>query len=214
MYSLLSAKRWDSSGKEYIIEEGFMKKVFVVLGASIGFIVILWMQPCAATDWTGNVNFTLGAKALDKDDWDPVEEHGEFGIHVDFRRHEWPVNLAMALVVSAGEDDIEGFSFEAITSEWRFGVKKIWEPTQVMRPFIGGGVALIGSELEADYYGVSVSDDDIGFGVWISGGLYWTLNECFNLGLELGYSTAEVTLFDVDVDAGGGHAGLILGYHW
>ena len=40
----------------------------------------------AADDWTGNVNFTLGAKSLDKDDWAPVEDQGELGINVDFRK--------------------------------------------------------------------------------------------------------------------------------
>ena len=57
-----------------------------------------------------------------------------------------------------------------------------------------------------------VSDDNNGIGIWLNGGVYWTLSQHFNLGLDLRYSQADVTLFDVD--AGGTHAGVILGYHW
>ena len=191
-----------------------MRKIFIVLGLSLGLMVISSIQVWAATDWTGNVNFTLGAKALDKDDWEPAEEHGEFGINVDFRRQEWPVNIAIAILGSAGDGDIEGINVDGATSELRFGIRKIWEPNEIMRPFLGCGLEFISAEFEASYLGSKVSDDDTGAGIWLCGGIYWTLNNSFNLGFELGYSTGEITLFDEDGDAGGGHAALLLGYHW
>jgi len=56
--------------------------------------------------------------------------------------------------------------------------------------------------------------DDSSIGIWLNGGIYWTLGEAFNLGFELAYSHAKVTVFGEDANAGGGHAGILLGYHW
>jgi len=188
-----------------------MKKGLMVLIFSMVLVFATSYQSWSANDWTGNVNFTLGAKALDEHDWEPVEDQGEFGIHVDFRRPEWPVNIAIALLGSSGEEDIRGTDIEGSTSELRFGVRKIWEPTRTMRPFFGGGLSLMSAEIDVEGFG---SDEDSDFGVWISGGIYWTLSNSFNLGFELGFSQGEVDLDGYDVDAGGSHAGLILGYHW
>lgn len=191
-----------------------MKKAVLVLSLSVGFFCVSSVQVWAAQEWTGNINFTLGAKALDDDDWEPVEDQGEFGINVDFRQKDWPVNIAVALNGAGSEDTIEGVDVESVTSELRFGVKKIWEPNETMRPFLGGGFALATGDLQLEYLGDKISDDDSGLGVWLEGGVYWTVGGAFNLGFDIGYSTAEVTLFGVDVDAGGGHAGLLMGYHW
>jgi hypothetical protein len=171
------------------------------------------MAPLAGADtgeWTGNVNFSLGSKALDQDDWEPVEDQGEFGVSVDFGKKDWPVNIVIALYGSGDESSYQGYDVEGTTSEFRVGVQKAWSPSPNMHPFIGGGIALIGAEYKVE----PVSDDDTGTGLWINGGIFWTLGTAFNLGFELGHSQADVTLFGVDGEAGGGHAAIILGYHW
>lgn len=185
-------------------------RFFMICALSMMFIFASSYQGWAVNDWTGNVNFTLGAKALDEDDWDPVDSQGEFGIHVDFRKQEWPVNIVIALLGSADEGDIGGYDVEGTTSELRFGVKKIWEPTEVVRPFLGIGLGFINGEFDLE----GIDDNDTALGLWINGGVYWTLGKSFNLGFEVGYSQADVDIFGVDVNAGGGHAGLLLGYHW
>lgn len=190
-----------------------MKKVIILL-SSLGLMAAISTQTWAASEWTGNVNLTLGVKYLDDFDWEPVEDQGELGIHVDFRRQEWPLSMTVALLGSTDDDDINGIDVDGMTSEWRFGFKKIWEPHLILRPFFGGGVAIMTADLEAENAGLRISDDDIGFGIWISGGIYLTLNDRFNLGFDVGYSSGEVDLFGSDVDAGGGHAALLLGYHW
>jgi hypothetical protein len=45
-------------------------------------------------------------------------------------------------------------------------------------------------------------------------GIYWTLAEHLNIGFELRWSKADVSAYGIDVDAGGTHAGLFVGYHW
>ena len=105
------------------------------------------------------------------------------------------------------------FKLEAETSELNIGVRKIWDQSPNVRPFIGGGLAFINAEAKGSGLGVTVSDDDTGTGIWIGGGVYWTLADHFNIGLEAKYSDAEVTIFGVDAEAGGTHFGVLVGYH-
>ena len=174
-------------------------------------------------DWTGNINAFLGMKYLDEDDWEPVEEQGEFGIRVDFKQERWPVSIAVDYFASSEEDTglyyVPGYgtvaaTLEGETSELCFGVRKIWDHFPTVRPFIGGGIARISAEAKASVWGFSVSGDDDAIGIWIGGGVYWTLAEHFNIGFDLRWSKAEVTIYGVDGEAGGSHAGLLLGYHW
>lgn len=194
-----------------------MKKVTV--SAIICFLLSIPSLAICGSDsspdgWTGNINFFLGAKVLDEDDWEPVEEQAEIGFLLDFKRKSWPVSIAVDLLGSYAEDEVYGVDIEARTSELCFGVRKIWDSFEHVRPFIGGGIAFIWAEIEGESWGLSVSDDDTAPGIWIGGGVYWTLAEHFNIGLQARWSKAEVTLFDVDGEAGGGHFGFFLGYHW
>lgn len=180
----------------------------------------------AAGEWTGNANLIIGSKALEEDDWEPMESQSEVGADIDFAKKSWPVHLAFAALQSSDEDTFYAelddemimARAKATTSELRFGVKKIWDQAAVMRPYIGGGVAIISAELKTSagsrFHGVSVKSDDQGFGLWVSGGIYWTLFERLNLGFSVGYSKATVNLFDTDSESGGSHGAFYAGYHW
>jgi hypothetical protein len=80
----------------------------------------------------------------------------------------------------------------------------------IVRPFIGGGIAFINAEARGTALGISVSDDNTGVGVWIDGGAYFSLCKHFNIGADVRWSKAEVTLFNVDREARGLHFGLLL----
>ena len=167
--------------------------------------------PLHASEWSGNLNFFLGGKTLDENDWSPVEQQGEFGILVDYKKQDWPVSIAIDLLGSSDDSTFAGFKVEGKTSELDFGVRKVWEfAGQPIHPFVGGGLGLIGAEYQVG----PLSDSDTSLGVWLNGGVYWTIGEHFNLGLEARYSQAEVTMFNVNGEAGGSHGGLLLGYHW
>ena len=56
-----------------------------------------------ANEWTGNVNFFLGQKTLDEDDWAPLDKQGEFGVLVDFKQQNWPVSIAIDFLGSADD---------------------------------------------------------------------------------------------------------------
>ena len=167
-----------------------------------------------ASDWSGNVNFLLGTKSLDSNDWGSLDEQAAFGILVDFKQKNWPISMAIDLLGSYDEETISGTKFEGSTSEFDIGIRKIWEVSgSSIRPFIGGGIAFIRGEIKASAFN-TVTFDDNGTGIWLNGGVYWTLGQHFNLGLQARYSQAEITILGVDGEAGGTHAGIMLGYHW
>lgn len=180
----------------------------------LAVILMMFFINANADEYTGNLNFFLGAKSLDENDWAPVDQQAEFGVLVDFKQQSWPVSMAIDFLGSVDEATEFGINIEGTTSEFDIGVRKIWgaEGSSV-RPYIGGGIAFIRAEFKGTSF-MTVSDDDNGTGIWLNGGVYWTLNQSFNLGLDLRYSQADVTLFDVEGEAGGTHAGVILGYHW
>jgi hypothetical protein len=179
-----------------------MKKWFVA------FILIVWSSQVvpvgvwAAENWTGNVNVTLGLKYFDNVVWDSAGQL-ESAIDIDFRHKSWPVNLAMGMSGA--------FTLDVTTTELRFGVRKIFEATPRMRPFIGGGLDFISAEEDNLF---NIGDTDSGIGAWASGGIYWTFANNFNAGFDLGYSYVPVTLSDKTANAGGIRLLMLLGYHW
>jgi opacity protein-like surface antigen len=196
-----------------------VKKYVIAVLALVPFLLSASVAS-AQDQWTGNINAFLGQKNLDKDDWEPVEEQSEFGIEVDFRKKDWPVNIVIDVLRSSDDQSMIDPFFGPVdvkgqTTELNIGIRKIWDGSSSVRPFIGGGLSFIRAEFEGTIPGLgSASDSDTGVGIWLGGGVYFTLGEHINLGVEVKYSDAEVTLFDVDGDAGGTHFGLLAGYHW
>ena len=163
----------------------------------------------ARADSKGDVNFIIGAKSLDRNDWNPVEDQGEFGAEVTWGGSHWPIAFATDLVASSHGADLLGIRINGQTSELAFGLRKIWE-AGAARPYIGGGVAKIAAQLEQ----AGVKEDDTALGEWVGAGIFWRLGSRFNLGLAARLSRGKVTLFGTEIEAGGTHAGLILGWGW
>ncbi len=175
----------------------------------------------SAAEWTGNLNAFFGGKALDDNDW-MADEQAQVGARLDFRRQDWPISLAADVHYSEG--DFSGNVFfpgvgvryyreDVETSELNLGVRKYWITATNMRPFLGGGMAFVQVDAKRDIAGDVRSDRGDGSGLWISGGISWTLN-ALNIGFDLRYTQAEVEMDFGDFEGGGGHAGMLLGYHW
>ncbi len=165
--------------------------------------------PASAGGWTGNANIFVGGKLLKEADWLGSDKHFEFGVGVDFRKKSWPVSIAVGGLFSQGAASILIPGLESETFEFDIGVRKIVNLGSI-HPFVGGGVAIIGGELEI--FGSIESDSTVGF--WLSGGVYKRLLGKTNLGLELRYSSGEITLAGVNRKVGGMHIGLLLGGHF
>ena len=140
------------------------KYIFAVL-ALVPFLLSASVAS-AQDQWTGNINMFLGQKNLDKDDWEPVEEQGEFGIEVDFREKDWPVNIAIDVLASSDDQSIIDPFFgqvdlEGKTTEFNIGIRKIWDESSV-RPFIGGGLSYIRAEAKVTIPGFGSEERRVG----------------------------------------------------
>ncbi len=173
---------------------------------------------------TGQVNFFLGQKFLDAGDWDPVDEQGEFGVVMSFGQVDWPVHIAVDLLGSTDEGEISDpllgeIDVTGSTVELGVGVRKIWSKNSV-HPYVGGGLALVNAEIELDSSFGDLDADDDGVGAWLGGGLFWRLGQRFNIGGDVRWSSAEVSPDSIDpelaaeLEAGGLHIGLLLGFGW
>ncbi|MFH1103234.1 MAG: hypothetical protein V1714_05655 [Pseudomonadota bacterium] len=197
-----------------------MKKFFAVIIAISFFLPpIAYAQERAAgpnNTLSGNVFGVFGKKMMD-DDWEPSEDHTEFGILVDFQPQGFPISLAFEGLRSKDDQTItsngERFVFSSETMEFCFGIKKYIETNSGFYPFVGGGLAIIDADAKLAQGGDAVSFGDNGFGFWFGGGAVYIYRN-FGVGAYLRYSTADVTIAHIDVDAGGLHLLLMAGIHF
>jgi hypothetical protein len=165
-----------------------------------------------------HVNLFLGQKMLDEEDWMPIDEQPQLGVTTTFGGEKWPFAIAIDLLRSQDDATDMGDKVEGTTTELDLGLRKVWGREEHywqkkrVRPFVGGGIALIRGEAETSSGGFKVEDDDKAFGLWANGGVFWRLGRNFNVGVEVRFSRAEAGLFDVDVGSGGEHIGLLLGW--
>ncbi len=192
-------------------------RMIVVLG--LGLIAV---SAASAAGSTANVNFFLGNKSLDEDDWADIDQQPEFGALMSFGGSDWPVHVAVDVLGSTKEKTVFELSTEfgdlsgkltGTTTEVDLGVRKVWALGKV-RPFVGGGIAIINGEVKFEVGDVSISTDDTGTGAWVDGGVFWRLGKHFNIGVEARFSRAQISLEGIDVEAGGSHLGMILGFGW
>ena len=168
--------------------------------------------PALHAEWKGDMNVVLGAKRLDEDPWKPVDSQPSFGLMFDARQNDWPLNLAMDVYYSGDKGTAAGVSREGSTTEVNLGIRKIFRSSEAMRPFIGVGSSFVTATLKDSMSGgPSRSDSAFGAGVWIGGGVYWTLADALNIGFNLKYTSAKVTLLDNRYDAGGRFFGTVIG---
>ena len=190
----------------------------ILIGAAIVLAMGATATPALAE---GNANFVLGLRALDDDDWEPVEEHVVFGVTVDFGKEDWPIHLAAGYMGSRSEEEEAGLDIKATVSELSFGVLKVWDSSNT-RPFVGGGLAALNAELEVDIPGffgfpggASVTADDTSLAFYAQGGVFWRIGSRFNIGFDArALFGSELEDAGVETDADYFQLGLLLGWGW
>lgn len=208
-------------------------RYFVVAAA------VLFAAGSAAVQAETNLNFVLGKKYLDSDDWPVGDNQGSLSFLSTFGPRSWPVQIAVDLMTSGFAEssfeidrpgvEITGDDVVQATYELGVGVRKIWR-TGRARPFVGGGLAIIWARqgrveflLPPPEVGhpdviprppMIISEEDEAPGAWLDGGIFWRLGKRFNIGLEARYSRAELSFTGREVQAGGFNLGLILGWGW
>jgi len=197
-------------------------KTSTILNAAISSVLLLSLSAVQAGEtqpgdqYTGNISGYLGQKTLDDNDWSPLDKQGSLGVIFDFKKESWPVSIVVDLMVSGDIEENGLLKDEAGTLETHLGARKIFElSNSSFQPYIGGGVSLVTASMEHKINGNRISkSDDSATGYWVGTGMYYAVNNSFNLGFDVRYSQADVTLFDVERKAGGMHTGITAGYHW
>lgn len=181
------------------------------------FFSLLTAATVQAGEWSGNVGGYLGKKTLDDKDWPQHDKHDSIGMVLDFKKKDWPVSVAVDWFGTGDENQSGSDKNNVYSAEAHIGVRKIFElpiPDCKLRPYVGGGLALVHAEQEIHANGVTSKSDDSDQGYWIGTGTYYRVSENLNLGLDVRYSEAQVRLGGDEREAGGVLAGLGVGYHW
>jgi hypothetical protein len=182
--------------------------------------LLLTFTPVRA-DADGHVNFLIGQKSLSDSDAEPFDEGLGFGAMMSFGRTDWPIHIAVDVLGYGDTEEAFGADWTGATFEVAVGVRKIWTVGNT-RPYIGGGIGVVGAAVEIDGNGSFLDDqgDGNGFGPWAGGGVFWRLGERFNLGVDVRWNKAEIDLdYDSggtveDVNVGGLAYGLTVGFGW
>ena len=119
---------------------------------------------------------------------------------------------------------------KAETREIRIGAKRSFTVGKLPKfsPYVACGLVLAEAEAKVSYSvameapeidlsdsnGGSDSVDDSAMGFWLGGGVSFQVFRQFTVGAEISYSSAEVDLRGVDIESGGIHYGMFVGYHW
>jgi len=194
--------------------------VATITSTALSTLLFMAMPAAHADDtqtdgWTGNVSAYLGHKSVDDTDWPNLDSQTSVGVISDFRKQSWPVSIAADLIFAGTVHESGANEDTGGTSEIHLGARKVFTlENSSFRPYVGGGVAFVNAILENVNAGVTVDDDDRAVGAWLGAGTYYAVTPSFNIGLDVRYSKAEVTLFDKEREAGGLNAGITAGYHW
>ena len=189
----------------------------ILLTAVLTGALLAGAKDAAAEGRNGDINLLIAGKSLDKDKWGPTDQQGEVGLLSNWQGRDWPVTLAVDLLAANRNASISSGGFteqKAKTSELDLGVRKIWRTDAHFRPYVGGGLALASAQIDKTGPAGTVSEHDNGTGIWLNGGVFWTLSTAFNLGFDVRLSGGDVRLYGVNRSAGGLHLGLLAGYHW
>ena len=178
--------------------------------ASLSILLLLLVLPSAAHASAGAIHIFVGQKFLDEEEWEPIDTQFELGIDAAMGGDDWPLWINFGILSASDEEDLDvDTELEGTTTEFYLGINKTWTRQQ-FRPFVAGGLAFVNSDFEVrDPFGVIDEDDDSGTGLYAQGGGYWRLGSSINLGGMLRYS-----VFSDDLEGGGLHVGLIVGYGW
>ena len=166
------------------------------------------------TGWTGNVSGYLGGKSLDKNDWQKMDSQPALGVIADFKQNNWPISIALDFIATGDEHKNGTLKETGYTVENHLGARKIFTTSSSLMPYIGGGIAIVRAGFESKDSSGTVEEHDSTVGAWVGAGSYLQITQNFNLGVDIRYSKAEATLYDIDREVGGLHGGITAGYHW
>lgn len=180
--------------------------VLLALSACSAVPNAAWQNPHDDPDRAMRVGIYLGQRNLDEDDYEPVDEQGVLGIEFVHEARDSVVGWEFGLAGSAAEETEQvlgsDVDVEATTGEVYAGLRKSLGSGR-FRPYIGGGIAYIQSELEVSTPLGSADVDDGSVAGYLHIGVSFDLTPGFFIGLDLRAlvgSDLEYEGFDSDAD--------------
>ena len=181
----------------------------------------LLLPGSAQARYNGNLNLFVGQKWMTQSQWSPVDEQPELGLMLAFGEERISYHFSVDAYYSRDEIDQPNPAVDsrvkATSGELTIGVRKLWD-LGATRPYVGGGASIVTVREDFDGPSGPVSYDDRAYGAYLQVGVFWRLAKHLNLGIEARFCKADAELgasfATRDVDAGGFHAGLLVGYGW
>ena len=190
----------------------------------------LLSSPSPSHAGPGYVNFMIGQKAFDSDDWSPIDKQPSFGVEGVFGPAKWPVQLDAYVARASKSKDavfagVQG-TFEATTYEFGFGLNKTWTTeNKKFYPYVNAGMVHAKVDGSVSQQGTSGSDQATGFGFWGGAGAFYRVGTAFNIGAAGRYSAVDVdfnpytgvsgvSIPGGDIAAGGFAFGVLFGWGW
>lgn len=163
---------------------------------------------------SGNVVGSLGLRYLDKDEWSPVEDQGQFGVLADFRIGPGPFYIAAGIQGSGNTEDEPGGEVSGSVVDLSLGMKYMPTVGQV-RPYVGAGIASVGAAIEIDPDGGPDEDDDDGsIGYYFGAGVLVRFGQ-FSVGADVRrIAGTDLELFGVDTQADSTVVSALFGWGW
>ena len=189
----------------------------------ISAVFPLLLAACSAVPYSGSqdagggatasrdnrLSIYLGQRNLDQDDYAPVDEQAMIGVEFARETAGSLVGWEVGVMGSSDEGSVAGFDVTGNTAEIYGGVRKTFGSGSV-RPYVGGGLSVINSEVEVSGSG---SADDESLAGYAHLGVSVDVTEAFFLGLDLRVLFgSDLSIAGVNTDADYGQLALFLGW--
>jgi opacity protein-like surface antigen len=135
------------------------------------------------------------------DDLEPVEDQTTLGLEYVYERpgdaFGWGLGATWAQQDGSYDDDGSKVEVDADVWEVYAGLRRSFDTSSAVRPYVGLGLTLIGVDAESSGGGGTSSDDDVTTGTYLRAGVLFDLSDAVHLGVD------ARTVFWTDLDLEG-----------
>lgn len=175
-----------------------------------------------AQNWSFHAATSMANKSLDKKGWQShhidesiLKQDSYIGLMFDFQRNNWPVYFAADIYITGDSQKAGVIEEIALTTEVHLGMRKYWGTSaNNWQAYAGTGINIVHGHYSLNNDGVENSDNDSDTGFWLGGGVNWYFNSNWYVGLDIRYSTGELTIFEQNREANGLITGFNIGITW
>jgi hypothetical protein len=135
------------------------------------------------------------------DDLEPVEDQTTLGLEYVYERpgdaFGWGLGATWAQQDGSYDDDGSKVAVDADVWEVYAGLRRSFDTSSAVRPYVGLGFTLIGVDAESSDGGGTSSEDDVTTGTYLRAGVLFDLSDAVHLGVD------ARTVFWTDLDLEG-----------